>query len=101
MNHNKYCRKCGAFIPAWADVCLSCGDGDIKPKIRSAKTVNLDDISRGDRVRFHDYLIKNCYIGSEQIQIEPIYGGRDVDGRLQNPKKKIIKIDLSIIGETE
>jgi len=34
---NGYCKKCGAFIPAWSDECLACGE----PRSQRKKNVDV------------------------------------------------------------
>ena len=75
MEHLRYCRKCGAFIPSWANECLACGEKEIerKPSVeKSSGDINLSLLllSRAskDRVILGDYVLNNAYIGAAHIE---------------------------------
>ena len=61
----RYCRDCGAFIPAWSDKCLSCGYDDLKPKERKSGAVNLERMSE---VVYGGLRLRNVYISSANVE---------------------------------
>ena len=103
---NRYCKKCGAFIPAWSDECLACGEPRGKRKIVDTvsyspsagkgmggwihreqvapndldNVVNLNPLMVGARkpsVRFSKYRLKDAYVADASLDMHPV-GGKTV-----------------------
>lgn len=99
---NRYCKKCGAFIPAWSDECLACGEPRGKRKIADVvarrdmggwihreqsspndldNVVNLNPLmvygARKPSVRFSKYRLKDAYVEDASLDMHPV-GGKTV-----------------------
>ncbi len=102
----RYCRKCGAFIPVWADKCLACGDEDIRRRHKEPDggDINLSPLLgrvSKSKLTLGDWVLENPYIGDCSVKISPCYSdGRTLDGKLVRTGKTLVKLNISIIGET-
>ena len=104
-----FCKKCGAFIPSWADKCLACGE---KPPL----SINHPNLSDGDinlgplllnratntRVVFGSNVLRNAKIIDNYIErVETPVCGRTLDGRICRGGKGKTILHLTIEGEIE
>lgn len=82
MREERYCKRCGAYIPLFADECLACC-GKEYPAYGEASG---DLINGGIRITFDGYSYL-CYLGAVEVDTVSLPTGRTMDGKLQRHTK--------------